>query len=305
MQSPCNFGPSFDYENTADGSHKATCAYCKYSTTEACSGGQATCTAKAVCTKCNTVYGETVPHSFTGPVVKLDGDKHAYLCEFCSTEGLYGVGAEKDATEACSGGTATCTALAVCTVCNDTHGELDADAHKWGEWKNIEGTETHERVCEYNAAHIEEGNCFSPDIVVIAPDCETPGYTLNTCAICEHEWHTAPTEALGHDWSAWVNNNNGTHTRTCKDETCKYGENGGAKVETASCTKENADAVVTEPTCTEGGYTTYTCKDCGYVWKADATAATGHSYTEKTKKTDSKYQRTTKDCVTDWTYWYC
>lgn len=361
---------TYKYNNNKAGEHQATCTACNYTFAEECSGGQATCTAKAECTKCNTVYGETVPHSFTGTVVKLDGDKHAYLCEFCSIEGLYGVGNELNKTEACSGGTATCkdlavcdkcndtygdyaahvfdgeavkldgdvhayrcsvcknnalygvdnednkteacsggkatcTDLAVCTVCNDTHGELDKDAHKWGAWANVEGTETHKRICKYNNAHTETEDCFSPDIVVIAPDCETPGYTLNTCEICAHEWHTAPTEALGHDWSAWVNNEDGTHTRTCQDETCKYGKDGGAKVETADCTKENAEAVVTEPTCTEGGYTTYTCKDCGYVWTADATKATGHSYTEKTKKTDSKYLRSTKDCVTDWTYWYC
>lgn len=297
----------YKYENdAADGEHQATCKECGYSFAEDCSGGQATCTAAAVCEKCNVAYGTTVPHSFEGAVVVLEGDFHAYLCEFCGdTTGIKGVGSTVDAKEACAGGSATCTALAICEKCGDTHGELDADAHKWGTWANVEGTETHKRICEYDNAHTEEAECFSPDNVVIAPDCETPGYTLNTCEICAHEWHTAPTEALGHDWSAWVNNEDGTHTRTCQDETCKYGKDGGAKVETADCTKENAEAVVTEPTCTEGGYTTYTCKDCGYVWTADATKATGHSYTEKTKKTDSKYLRSTKDCVTDWTYWYC
>ena len=34
--------------------------------------------------------------------------------------------------------------------------------------------------------------------------------------------------------------------------------------------------VVTEPTCTKGGYTTYTCA-CGYSYKADETAAKGHT----------------------------
>lgn len=37
-------------------------------------------------------------------------------------------------------------------------------------------------------------------------------------------------------------------------------------------------SVVTAPTCTEDGYTTYTCGDCNYSWKADATKATGHTY---------------------------
>ena len=35
-------------------------------------------------------------------------------------------------------------------------------------------------------------------------------------------------------------------------------------------------AVVTEPSCTEGGYTTYTCSRCGDTYTADETAALGH-----------------------------
>ena len=37
------------------------------------------------------------------------------------------------------------------------------------------------------------------------------------------------------------------------------------------------DAVVTAPTCTEGGYTTYTCH-CGDSYVADDVDATGHSH---------------------------
>jgi len=299
-------GCDYDYDNTKTGEHKATCTECNYSFTEPCSGGQATCTAAAVCDKCEQAYGTTVPHSFKGDAVQLEGDFHAYLCEFCGDEtGIYGVGTTENATEACSGGNATCSAKAECEVCGDTHGDYDEDAHKWGAWENIEDTETHKRVCEYNDAHEEIKDCYSPDLKVIAPDCETAGYTLNTCEFCGHEWQTNPTDPLDHDWSAWVDNNNGTHTRTCKDETCKYGENGGAKTETADCTKENAEAVVTEPKCTEGGYTTYTCKDCGYEWVDDETEATGHSFSEKKKKDNAEYKRTDKDCVTDLTYWYC
>ncbi|MCD8006953.1 MAG: InlB B-repeat-containing protein [Oscillospiraceae bacterium] len=38
------------------------------------------------------------------------------------------------------------------------------------------------------------------------------------------------------------------------------------------------EAVVTAPTCTETGYTTYTCSVCGDSYVADETAALGHSY---------------------------
>ncbi|MCD8381009.1 MAG: CAP domain-containing protein, partial [Lachnospiraceae bacterium] len=41
-------------------------------------------------------------------------------------------------------------------------------------------------------------------------------------------------------------------------------------------------AVVTEPTCTEGGHTTYTCSGCDDTYTADKTEATGHSWGEGT-----------------------
>ena len=40
----------------------------------------------------------------------------------------------------------------------------------------------------------------------------------------------------------------------------------------------DCDAVVTEPTCTEGGYTTYTCTVCGHSYTADETPEAGHDY---------------------------
>ena len=35
-----------------------------------------------------------------------------------------------------------------------------------------------------------------------------------------------------------------------------------------------------EPTCTEDGYTTFTCKRCGYEYKGEYVLATGHDYPE-------------------------
>lgn len=47
-------------------------------------------------------------------------------------------------------------------------------------------------------------------------------------------------------------------------------------------------AVVTEPACTEKGYTTYTCS-CGDSYVADETAALGHSYGEYVSNNDATY----------------
>lgn len=39
------------------------------------------------------------------------------------------------------------------------------------------------------------------------------------------------------------------------------------------CAHKNTTKVVTEPTCTTGGYTTYTCSDCGKTWEDNRTSA--------------------------------
>lgn len=52
----------------------------------------------------------------------------------------------------CSGGTATCDKLAVCTTCGKTYGHL-AD-HSWGAWVS-DGDATHTRTCQTNSGHKE------------------------------------------------------------------------------------------------------------------------------------------------------
>ena len=45
-------------------------------------------------------------------------------------------------------------------------------------------------------------------------------------------------------------------------------------------TEHNYSKKVIEPTCTEHGYTIYTCPDCGKEYIADLTEHKNHSYTE-------------------------
>lgn len=49
---------------------------------------------------------------------------------------------------------------------------------------------------------------------------------------------------------------------------------------TAGCEHEAYSTVVTDPTCVDAGYTTYTCTNCGYKWTEEGEAAPGHSYDE-------------------------
>jgi hypothetical protein len=73
----------------------------------------------------------------------------------------------------------------------------------------------------------------------------------------------------------------------------------GKDSESASCFEAGK---TTAPTCTEKGYTTYTCSLCGYSKKADYTAALGHSLgewetvTAPTAENPGEEQRKCKNC---------
>lgn len=296
---PCDYG----YTKTTDGQHKATCKVCNYSFTENCvaaEGKEATCSALAVCGKCEKEFGGYAAHSFTaeGGAVALGNGKHAYRCENCKDETKYGIGANVGAYQDCSGGEATCSAPAECEVCGQAYGSVNANAHVWGDWANVEGTETHKRVCTLNGTHTQTQDCLCTSPTATSPDCNTPSYTYNTCDDCGYEWQTANDDALGHDWSsAWVSDGKGNHTKTCA-RGCSYADN----TLTEACA--DAEPVVHEATCTEDGYTAYICDGCSYEWEGNTVSATGHSYANKNQSEAEEYKRSDKSCTTDLTYWY-
>ena len=297
---PC----TWTYTNKESGKHTAACV-CGNSEEQNCSGGQATCTAPAVCQYCKKDYGTTTDHSFKGEAVKLDGDVHAYLCEFCGeTTGIYGIDNKVNETESCSGGDATCTALAVCDICKDTYGELDTDDHKWKTppVADADNAGKHIYTCEYNNAHTKSEACVSGSSVVVAPTCTDKGYTIQTCKECSYQWKTDYTDATDHNWVDPVCNDDGTHTLTCNNE------NVDGWVCDETLTLNCAESAITfgyePPTCTEQGYTRYQCTVCNYTWDADFTPATGHSYAKKLRSLDPAYKRSEKTCTEAETYWY-
>ena len=81
------------------------CSVCGYGCTH--SGGTATCTQQAVCEICGALYGDPDPGNHTpSEVWTQENGKHYHVC-------LNGCETHLD-EEACSGGTAACTAKAVC-----------------------------------------------------------------------------------------------------------------------------------------------------------------------------------------------
>ncbi len=107
------------------------------------------------------------------------------------------------------------------------------------------------------------------------------------CTVCTQEVSRTPktTEALGHNFGDW------TETTAAVAPTCTA--EGKTKIETKYCSRcdatqtrggekvnalgHNYQAVVTAPTCTEKGYTTYTCSRGDHSYTADFVDATGHA----------------------------
>ena len=82
-----------------------------------------------------------------------------------------------------------------------------------------------------------------------AATCMTAGEMGTYCANCGVLLSMAVIEALGHDYGEWTPNGDKTHSHSCSR--CQF-------TDKATC---KFNATVTNPTCTEGGYTTYVCTD--------------------------------------------
>ena len=85
-----------------------------------------------------------------------------------------------------------------------------------------------------------------------------------------------------HVWGNWVDDNNGTtHTRHCTGANC-----GASETENHNWTLIDSKAA----TCTEDGYKTYKCNDCG-AEKTETVEATGHNWSNWEKKDDVDHVR--------------
>ena len=86
-------------------------------------------------------------------------------------------------TANCSGGTATCTTKAVCSVCGFKYGE--ELGHNWGEVKYTWISDNickAERVCKHDSTHIESEMVTATGTVITAATCKEKGkmkYTAN------------------------------------------------------------------------------------------------------------------------------
>ena len=188
---------------------------------------------------------------------KKEGYTGDTYCKDCGEKRATGTATVKKAHTV--GTPATCVSKAVCSVCGETFGEVDANNHVHTTVKNR-----------------KEATCTQT------------GYAGDTyCTDCNKLLSTGKElAALGHDYKATVTKQpttteEGVRTYTCTRCNSSYTES-IAKLPEEQHTHNYTGSITKEATCTEAGVRTYTCS-CGDSYTENI-PATGHSYVSKVTK---------------------
>lgn len=208
--------PNYDGTNT----HTRRCkrSNCDAEETGSCSGGYAACDSLGMCETCGgSYYGG---HAW-GKWSSAGNGTHIRSCmNYCS---------EVD-TASCFGGTATCTAKAVCEACGGEYGEKDPNNHdlvqhaaKAPTCTEI-GWDTYDRCIRCGYTTRKELPALNHDYqaVTVEPTCETDGYTIFTCSRCKDSYTADPTDQLGHQFGAWSPNGTGSQSADCLRQGCAH-----------------------------------------------------------------------------------
>ena len=233
-----------------------------------------TCTTGKTCEKCGAEYG-ILGHKWRSPAnASLGNGTHRIICLRC---GL-------NSTASCTGGTATCTAKAVCEVCDAEYGEKDPKNHALEQraakaptctetgWDAYEGCTR--SGCNYTTYHVLPAlNHNLVQHTAKAPTCTEKGWNAyETCSRCDYTTY-AELPALNH---ALVHHE--AKAPTCKEigwdayDTCSRCDY-TTYVELPALNHDLVRHEAKAPTCTEIGWNAYeTCSRCDYTTYAELPA---------------------------------
>ena len=229
--------------NTDDASsgHWRKCTNCDTTETASHSGGEASCTKKAVCQVCNQPYGGLAAHDYdTTKWVKIDTGHHGHKCKNCNA-----IDESTKASHTWDDGEVTtqpkCEETGektyTCNTCNAKKTEtIDASGHTWGtDWvKDDSDKDHHWHECTkcHEKKDLTEHD-WGSGTVTTPETCTTPGVKTFTCGTCNAK-KTEEIPASGHDFSVrrYDENNHWLKCSRCDATDKKEAHSGG----TASCT---------------------------------------------------------------------
>jgi len=301
-----------------------------------------TCTEGKICEKCGAEYG-VLGHDW-GAWTPNGNGTHTGSCTRCS----------EVKTASCTGGTATCTAKAVCEVCGGEYGEKDPDNHalvhpraKAPTCTEI-GWDAYDLCVRCGYTTRKELPALNHDLVrhvAQAPTCTEKGWAYDTCSRlgCSYTTRTE-LPALNHDlkqyaakaptctaigWDAYEACSRCDHTTyaelpaqhdlrhhaakapTCTEigwdayDTCSRCDYTTTYVELPALNHNLEQHAAKAPTCTEIGWNAYeTCSRCDYTTYAELPAL-NHDYqavtVEPTCETDGYTVFTCSRCKDSYT----
>ena len=179
-----------------------------------------TCTTGKICRLCWSEYG-ILGHAW-GEWSSAGNGTHIRSCTRSNCDAVD--------TANCTGGTATCSAKAVCVTCGAEYGEKDSNNHALEQHaakaptcteKGWDAYETCSR-CDHTTRTELPALNHDYQAVTVEPTCETDGYTVFTCTRCKDSYTADPTDQLGHQFGAWSPNGTGSQSASCLRDGCAH-----------------------------------------------------------------------------------
>ena len=241
-------GHLWSWTSNGNGTHTRTCQRenCNATETDTCSGGTATCTAKAICEVCKSEYGTLKAHDFTAETAE---EQYLKSGSSCTEKAVY--------YKSCT----VCGLSSKGTASEDTFESGSVLGHDWGAWTQNSDGSSHTRICKRDANHTETENCSGGEATCIAKA---------KCSTCNAEYgETNP------------NNHAGTLGEWQSDGNKHWKEYSCCRVNDEEDPHDwDNGKVTTQPACTNAGEKTFTCNECGRK-KTEQIDATGHSWKQE------------------------
>ena len=233
-----------EWSSAGNGTHIRSCtrSNCDAVDTANCTGGTATCSAKAVCVTCGAEYGEKdsnnhalEQHAAKAPTCTEPGWDAYETCSRCDYTTRKELPAQHDLKQHAAKAP-TCTGIGwnaynTCSRCNyTTYAELPALNHALVQHeakaptcteKGWDAYETCSR-CDYTTYAELPALNHDYQAVTVEPTCEADGYTVFTCSRCNDSYTADPTDQLGHQFGAWSPNGTGSQSADCLRQGCAH-----------------------------------------------------------------------------------
>lgn len=179
-----------------------------------------TCTTGKICRLCWSEYG-ILGHAW-GEWSSAGNGTHIRSCTRSNCDAVD--------TANCTGGTATCSAKAVCVTCGAEYGEKDSNNHALEQHAAKAPTCTEIGWDAYDTCSRCDHTTYAElpalnhdyQAVTVEPTCEADGYTVFTCSRCKDSYTADPTDQLGHQFGAWSPNGTGSQSADCLRDGCAH-----------------------------------------------------------------------------------